>query len=168
MSMDADLIGKFITQQVIVKMANITKQYEKKIKNERKVEEIEFQDSHPQKNGTRGGGRASKKNKKSATQTNTKSRPPHKSASQSAQGRKSILWIPLRGRSQKAGDADSGTPGNGRGNIAACSKSGSSSTKQTSKTDGAKSRGRSKKSWVKTTASSRMSGDRENRMRSSS
>ena len=33
MSMDAKLIGKFITQQVAVAMAEKTKQYEKKIKN---------------------------------------------------------------------------------------------------------------------------------------
>ena len=32
MSMDAEIIGKFITQQVAVAMANKTKQYEKKIK----------------------------------------------------------------------------------------------------------------------------------------
>ena len=32
MSMDADLIVKFITQQVAVAMAEKTKQYEKKIK----------------------------------------------------------------------------------------------------------------------------------------
>ena len=97
------------------------------------------------KNGKRGGGRASKKNKKSPTQANTKSRPPQKSASQSAQGRKSILWSPSMGRSQKAGDAGSGMPGNGRGKKAALSKSALTLTKQTSKTDGAKSRGRSKK-----------------------
>ena len=32
MSMDAEIIGKFITQQVAVAMADKTKQYEKKIK----------------------------------------------------------------------------------------------------------------------------------------
>ena len=32
MSMDVELIGKFITQQVAVAMADKTKQYEKKIK----------------------------------------------------------------------------------------------------------------------------------------
>ena len=33
MSIDAELIGKFITQQVPAVMAKKTKQYEKKIKN---------------------------------------------------------------------------------------------------------------------------------------
>ena len=33
MSMDAEIIGKLITQQVAVAMAEKTKQYEKKIKN---------------------------------------------------------------------------------------------------------------------------------------
>ena len=65
--------------------------------------------------------------------------------------------IPLRGRTQKASNADSGTPGNGRGKKAASTKSASASNKQTSKTDGTKSRGRSKKSRGKDTASSQMS-----------
>ena len=145
MSMDAELIGKFITQKVVVAMAENTKQYEKKIKKVEKGGRYRVLGESSSKNGTRGGGRASKKNKKSPTQTNTKSRPPQKSASQSAQGRESILWRPSRGRSQKAGDADSGTPGNGEKKKAARSKSVSTSTMQTSKTDGAKSRGRSKK-----------------------
>ena len=38
MSMDAKLIGKFITQQVAVAMAENSREYEKKIKNLRKVE----------------------------------------------------------------------------------------------------------------------------------
>ena len=97
------------------------------------------------KNGTRGGGCASSKNKKSTTQTTTKSRTPHKSASRLSQRRKSILWIPLRGRTKKTGDADSGTQGNGRGKKVEHSKSVSKSTNQTSKTDSAKSRSRSKK-----------------------
>ena len=40
MSMDAELIGKFITKQVPVVVSKKTKQYEKKTKNLRKVEEI--------------------------------------------------------------------------------------------------------------------------------
>ena len=36
--MDAELIGKFITQQVTVVMAEKSREYEKKIKNLRKVE----------------------------------------------------------------------------------------------------------------------------------
>ena len=49
MSMDAKLIGKFITQQVAVAMAKKTKHYEKKIKNLIKAEEIECRESYPQK-----------------------------------------------------------------------------------------------------------------------
>ena len=49
MSMYAELIGKFITQQVTVTMAENINQYEKKKKNLRKAEEIEFWESHPQK-----------------------------------------------------------------------------------------------------------------------
>ena len=47
---------------------------------------------------------------KSKTQTTTKSGPSQKSASRSAQGRKSILRSPSQGISQQAGAADSGTP----------------------------------------------------------
>ena len=43
--MDADLIGKFITQQVTTEMAEKTKQYEKNIKIWRKAEKIECQES---------------------------------------------------------------------------------------------------------------------------
>ena len=82
---------------------------------------------------------------KSTTQTTTKSVPPKKYASRSEQGRKRILQSPSRGRTQKSVDANSGTPGKGRGKKEARSKSASKSTKQTSKTDGAKSRGWSKK-----------------------
>ena len=114
MSMDADLIGKYITRQVAVAMAENAKQYEKKIKNIEKCGRDRVSGESSQKNGTRGGGRASKKNRKSATQTNTKSITPQKSASQSAQVRKSILRRPSIGRSQKSGDANSGTTGNGR------------------------------------------------------
>ena len=45
MSMDAELIGKLITQQVAVAMADKIKQYEKKIKYLRRAEEIECQES---------------------------------------------------------------------------------------------------------------------------
>ena len=47
--MDAELIRKFITQQVTVAIAEKTKQYEKKIKHLRKLEETECWESHPQK-----------------------------------------------------------------------------------------------------------------------
>ena len=40
MSMDAEIISKFITQQVAVAMAKKSREYEKKIKNLRKVEKI--------------------------------------------------------------------------------------------------------------------------------
>ena len=49
------------------------------------------------------------------------------------------------GKSQQAGTADSGTPEKGKRTKAARSKSASRSTLRTSKTNGAKSRGRSKK-----------------------
>ena len=111
MSMDAELTGKFITQQVAAVMADKTKQYEKKIKNWRKVEEIECWESYHQKT-VRGVVDAPPRKQKVLTQMTTKSRKQHKSASQSAQGRKSILRIPSRGISQKAVDANSGTPGN--------------------------------------------------------
>ena len=48
MSMDAKLIGKFITQQVVAAMDEKTKQYEKKMKIWRKVETTECRES-PQK-----------------------------------------------------------------------------------------------------------------------
>ena len=44
-SMEAKLIGKFITQQVAAMMAKKTKQYEKNTKKWRKVEKTEFQES---------------------------------------------------------------------------------------------------------------------------
>ena len=84
MSMDADLIENFITQQVAVVIAEKTKQYEKKIKKLEKRRRDRVTGVLTTKNGMRGGGRASKKKKISQTQTNTKSRPPQKSASQSA------------------------------------------------------------------------------------
>ena len=65
MSMDAELIGKFITQQVAVAMDNKTKQYEKKIKKLEKGGRDRVSGESSSKNGTRGGGRASKKMKTS-------------------------------------------------------------------------------------------------------
>ena len=59
MSMDAELIIRFITQQVSAVMAK--KLYEKNLKTWRKVERMMSGESA--KNGTRGGGRASNKNK---------------------------------------------------------------------------------------------------------
>ena len=81
MSMDAELISKSITQQVAVAMAEKTKQYENKIKILEKGERDIVSGNSSSKNGTRGGGRASRKKKTSTTQTITKSRPPQKSAS---------------------------------------------------------------------------------------
>ena len=81
MSMDADLIRKFITQQVAVAMAKKTKQYEKKIKKLKKGGRDRVSGESSSKKGMRGNGRASKKKNISTTQTNTKSRPPQKSAS---------------------------------------------------------------------------------------
>ena len=75
---------------------------------------------------------------------------------------------PLEGENPKVGNADSGTPGNRRGKKAGRLKSASESTKQTSKTDSAKSRGWSKKRGGKATYSSQMSGAWPNKMRSSS
>ena len=62
MSMETSLIGKFITQQVAVAMAKKTKQYEKKIKKLVKGRRDRVSGESTTKNGTRGGGRASKKN----------------------------------------------------------------------------------------------------------
>ena len=45
MYMDTKLIRKFITQQIAAAMAEKTKQYENKIKNWRKVERMECQES---------------------------------------------------------------------------------------------------------------------------
>ena len=61
-------------------MAKKTKQYEKKIKKLEKGGKDGLS-GELKKNGTRGGGRASKKKKTSTTQTNTKSKTPKKSAS---------------------------------------------------------------------------------------
>ena len=81
MSMDEEIIGKFITQKVAVAMAEKSKEYKKKIKKLVKGgRDRESGESSP-KTGTRGGGRASNKNKPSKTQTTTKSGPPQKSAS---------------------------------------------------------------------------------------
>ena len=143
--MDAKLIGKFVTQQVAVVMAEKTKEYENKINKLDKGGRYRVSGESTAKNGMRGGGRASKKKKLSKTQTTTKSGPPHKSAPRSAQGQKSILRSPSRGRSQQAGAADSGTPEKTTKKKAARSRSASKSTLQTSKTDGAKLRGWSKK-----------------------
>ena len=61
--MDADLIGKFITQQVAVVMAEKKKQYEEKIKKLEKGGRDRVLGESTTKNGTRGGGRALKKKK---------------------------------------------------------------------------------------------------------
>ena len=112
MSMNAELIGRFITQKVAVAMAEKTKQYEKKIKIWRKVKNIECRESRQK---TVRVAVDAPPRKKPATQTTTKSRTPQKSASQSAQGRKTILGSPSMRITQKLGNADSGTPGNGQG-----------------------------------------------------
>ena len=50
MSMDAELIGKFITQQVAVAMAEKSREYEKKIKkNLRKAGKTECRESFHEK-----------------------------------------------------------------------------------------------------------------------
>ena len=89
--MNAKLIGKFITQQVAVMMADKTNQYEKKIKKLEKGRRDRVSGESSPKNGTGARVRAFKKKKISQTESNTKSIPPQKSASQSAQGRKSII-----------------------------------------------------------------------------
>ena len=61
--MDTELIGKFITQQVAVTMAEKTKHYEKNIKKLVKGGRDRVSGESSSKNSTRGGGRASKKNK---------------------------------------------------------------------------------------------------------
>ena len=75
MNMDAKLIGKFITQQVAVGMAENSREYDKKIKKLEKGGKDNVKGESTQKNGTRGGGRASKKIKPSKTQPTTKSGP---------------------------------------------------------------------------------------------
>ena len=81
MSMDAELLASSSPnnlQSIWKRRQNSTKI---RTSNLRKAEKTEFRDSRPQKNYMRGGGCAYKKNKTSQTQTNTKSRPPQKSAS---------------------------------------------------------------------------------------
>ena len=107
--MYAKLIGKFITQQVAVAIAESSREYEKKIKKLEKCRKDKVSGESSQKNGTRGGVRASKKNKSSKTQTTTKSCHPQKSGYRSAPKRNGILRRPLQGRSQQAGAANSGT-----------------------------------------------------------
>ena len=80
-SMDAEIIGNFITQQVAVVKAKKKKQYETNIKKLEKCGRDRVSGESTTKNGTRGGGRASKQKKLSQTQTNNKSRPPQKSES---------------------------------------------------------------------------------------
>ena len=59
MSIDAELIGKFITQQVVVTMVEKTKQNENKIKKLEKGRRDRVSVESNTENGTRGGGRAS-------------------------------------------------------------------------------------------------------------
>ena len=125
MSMGAKLIGKFVTQQVTVAMAKKSREYGKKTKKLEKGGKYRVSGESSRKNGTRGGGRASKKKESSKTLTTTKSGPPWKYASLLAQGQKSILRSPLRGRSQQVGAADSGAHEKGKKKKAACSKSAS-------------------------------------------
>ena len=78
--MDAELIGKFITQKIAVAMAENTKQYENKINCFEKGGGERVSGESTTKNSMRGGGCAYKKKKTSQTQTKTKSRPPQKYA----------------------------------------------------------------------------------------
>ena len=144
MSMDAKLISNFITEQVAVAMAEKSRKYEKKSKKLEKGGKDNEKGESTSKNGTRGGGRASRKNKQSKTHQNPKSVPPPKFASQSAPRRQIILRSPSRGKSQQAGASDSGTPEKRKKKKAVRSKSASRLTLRTTKTDGAKSRGQSK------------------------
>ena len=61
MSMDAELISKFITQQVAVAMAEKSREYKKKIKKLEKGGKDNEKVESTRKNGTRGNGHASKK-----------------------------------------------------------------------------------------------------------
>ena len=61
MSIDAKLIGKFITQQVAVILAENSREYEKKIKKLEKGGKDNVKGESTRKNGARGGGRASRK-----------------------------------------------------------------------------------------------------------
>ena len=100
--MGAEIISKFITQQVAVAMAVNTKQYKKKINKLEKGGRDRVSGESTAKNGTRGGGCASKKKKTSQTQTNTKSIPPQKSASNLEQGKKKYPSKPLEGKNPKS------------------------------------------------------------------
>ena len=100
MSMDAELIGKFITQKVAVAMAEKSREYENKIKKLEKGGKYKGSGESTSKNGSRSGGRASRKKKTSKTHQNPKSGPPPKSASRSAPLRQSIPQSPSRGKSQ--------------------------------------------------------------------
>ena len=62
-------------------MSEKSREYEKKINKIEKGGKEKVSGESSRKNGTRGGGRASKKNKKCKTQTTTKSGPPQKYAS---------------------------------------------------------------------------------------
>ena len=161
-SMNAELSGKFITQQVAAVMADKTKQYENKIKTGKrwKVRAL----GELAKNGKRVGGDASKKKKTSTTQTTTNSKTPKQYLSRLEQFWKSILTKPSRERNQEADNADSSTPGIVWGSKLAGSKSALRSTKQTSKKNGAKSRGHSKKEWRTSMASFQMIGARQNKI----
>ena len=114
-SLDAELIGKLITQQVAAAMAKKTNQYESKINKLRKVERIGCWESP--KNWTRGGWCASKKKEEYTTTTTTtattkKSKTQQQSASRSSQGQNSILWTTSREQNREAGDANNCMLGN--------------------------------------------------------
>ena len=91
---------------------------------------------------------ASKKKKEytpTTTTMTTNSKAQQQSASRLSQGQNIILRDSSRGLNREAGDDDSGVPDNRQGRKAALSKTVSRWTKQTSKTNSAKLRGRSKK-----------------------
>ena len=89
-----------------VAMAEKSREYKKKINKLEKGGKDKGSGESTTKNGTRGGVRASRKNKQSKTYQNPKFGPPPKSASQSAPRQQSILQSPSRGESQQAGAAE--------------------------------------------------------------
>ena len=118
------------------------------------------------KNGTRGSGSASQKNKKSTTTTTTtttKSKPQITICVLIGTRPKEHHSKPLEGRNFEAGDAHSGTPGNGQGRKAARLKSALRSTKHISKTERSKLRGQSRRRWRKAMSPFRMSNTRQNK-----
>ena len=168
MSMDAELIGNFITQQVAVAMPEKTKQYEKKIK---KLE----------KGGIdRVSGELSPKTVRGAVDAPPrKSKHPRLNQTQSQDHLRNLRIDRHKAERVSFGASQGDDPNKqalttvvlqkkGKNKKVARSKSASALNLQTSKTDGAKLRARYKKTYGKATAYFQMNDGRQKIMRSSS